>query len=80
MIRSTGKSYTNIESSGKTGTSKSFYDSDFDGKIIKEIISANFVMYAPSDNPKFAISINSPNISIPTVNYRYPIKQIVIKK
>ena len=76
----TGKSYTDIESSGKTGTSESFYDSDYDGKIDKDTISTNFVMYAPSDNPKFAISINSPNIALPTSNYRYPINQNVIKK
>ena len=76
----TGKNYVDIPASGKTGTSESFYDSNNDGKIDKETISTNFVMYAPSDNPKFAISINSPNISIPANSYRYPINQNVIKK
>ena len=74
-----GKSYVDIEASGKTGTSESFYDSNFDGKIDKETISTNFVMYAPSTNPKVAISINSPNIALPTSSYRYPINQNVIK-
>ena len=78
--RGTGKSYVNIDASGKTGTSESFYDSNFDGKIDKETISTNFVMYAPSNNPKFSISINSPNIGLPTTSYRYPINQNVIKK
>ena len=76
----TGKSYTNIDASGKTGTSESFYDSNNDGIIDKETISTSFVMYAPSDNPKFAISINSPNIALPNNSYRYPINQNVIKK
>ncbi len=76
----TGKTYTNIDASGKTGTSESFYDSNNDGKIDKETISTNFVMYAPSSNPKFAISINSPNIGLPTSSYRYPINQNVIKR
>lgn len=80
MTRGTGKNYTNIDSSGKTGTSESFYDSDNDGKIDKETISTNFIMYAPSDNPKFAISINSPNIGLPTSSYRYQINQNVIKR
>lgn len=74
-----GKSYVDIEASGKTGTSESFYDSNHDGKIDKETISTNFVMYAPSNNPKVAISINSPNIALPTSAYRYPINQNVIK-
>jgi cell division protein FtsI/penicillin-binding protein 2 len=74
----TGKSYVAIDSAGKTGTSESFYDSDGDGKIDKETISTNFVMYAPSNNPKVAISINSPNIGLPT-GYRYPINKNVIK-
>ena len=75
-----GKRYVNINASGKTGTSESFYDSDKDGKIDKETISTNFVMYAPSANPKVAISINSPNISLPNSGYKYPINQNVIKK
>ena len=74
-----GKGYTNISSSGKTGTSESFYDSDFDGRIDTETISTNFVMYAPSVNPKFAISITSPNISTPSSGYKYPINKIVIQ-
>ena len=74
-----GKNYVDIEASGKTGTSESFYDSNHDGKIDKETISTNFVLYAPSNNPKIAISINSPNIALPNSSYRYPINQNVIK-
>lgn len=75
-----GKRYVSIDASGKTGTSESFYDSNHDGKIDTETISTNFVMYAPSKNPKVAISINSPNISTPKSGYKYPINQNVIKK
>ena len=75
-----GKHYVNIKAAGKTGTSESFYDSNHDGKIDTETISTNFVMYTPLDNPKFAISINSPNISIPSSGYKYPINQNVIRE
>lgn len=75
-----GKNYVNIDASGKTGTSESFYDRNSDGKIDTETISTNFVMYTPSINPKVAISINSPNISTPKSGYKYPINQIVIKE
>ena len=74
-----GKYYVLVDASGKTGTSESFYDSNKDGKIDKETISTNFVMYMPSVNPKIAISINSPNIALPTSSYRYPINQNVIR-
>ena len=75
-----GRKYVSIDASGKTGTSESFIDSNHDGKIDTETISTNFVMYAPSIEPKVAISINSPNIGTPESEYRYPINQNVIKK
>lgn len=80
IIRGTGKSYTNISAGGKTGTSESFYDNNSDGVIDTETISTNFVMYTPFDNPKIAISITSPNIGIPSSDYRYPINKNVIKR
>ena len=75
-----GKRYVNISAAGKTGTSESFYDSNHDGKIDTETISTNFVMYTPINNPKYAISINSPNISTPNSGYKYPINQNVIRE
>ncbi len=75
-----GRNYVLTDASGKTGTSESFYDSDGDGKIDKETISTNFVMYMPSKNPKVAISINSPNISLPSSGYKYLINQNVIRE
>lgn len=75
-----GKSYTNLKAVGKTGTSESFFDSNSDGKIDKETISTNFVMYYPLVKPKFAISISSPNIGTASSNYYYSINSNVIKK
>lgn len=82
MTYGTGKNYVakNKKASGKTGTSESFYDSNFDGKIDTETTSTSFVMYMPSDDPKYAISITSPNISNKSGGYKYPINQNVIKK
>ena len=74
-----GRAYVNISASGKTGTSESFIDTDNDGKIDTETISTNFVLFAPSVNPKVAISIVSPHIGLPYNEYRYPINQNVIK-
>ena len=78
----TGKNYVDInkDASGKTGTSESFVDSNNDGKIDTETTSTSFIMYMPSDNPKYAISITSPNISDKSSGYKYPINQQVIKK
>lgn len=55
--------YTN--SSGKTGTSQSFIDTDGDGKVDTETITSSFVGYSPSDNPKMSIVVVSPDISVP---------------
>lgn len=55
--------YTN--SSGKTGTSESFIDTDNDGKVDTETITTSFVGYSPSDNPKMSVVVVSPDISIP---------------
>ena len=60
VMDQTGYGYMgNVEGrAGKTGTAESFND----GEIDKETISRAFVGYAPSDNPKFAITILSPNV------------------
>lgn len=55
--------YTN--SSGKTGTSQSFIDTDGNGKVDTETITSSFVGYSPSDNPKMSIVAISPDISMP---------------
>ena len=50
------------EPSGKTGTAESFKDTDDDGLIDKATISRAFIGYAPKDNPKFTVTILSPNV------------------
>lgn len=48
--------------SGKTGTAESFYDVDNDGYIDVETLNKAFVGYSPSDNPKYAMVVLSPNV------------------
>lgn len=64
VMKSLGYGYMGIVPSpaGKTGTAESFYDSDSDGIIDVPTISKGFIGYAPSDNPKFAITVLSPNV------------------
>ena len=57
-----GKGFMISNSSGKTGTSETFYDSDNDGIIDTPTISNAFVGYFPSDNPRFSIALTFPNI------------------
>ena len=59
-------------SSGKTGTSQSFIDTNGDGVVDTETISTSFVGYSPSDNPKMSIVVVSPDISLPNSDYQSP--------
>lgn len=63
-----GKKYIDeaFDPSGKTGTSQSFTDTDGDGAIDTETISTAFIGYAPSENPKMAITVTSPDVSTPS--------------
>jgi len=60
----TGSGYMDLKNkpAGKTGTSQSFVDTDGDGKIDKETVSATFVAYAPYDNPEVTFTVISPDI------------------
>lgn len=66
--------YTN--SSGKTGTSQSFIDTDGDGKVDTETITSSFVGYSPCDNPKMSIVVVSPDISVPNSSQSSVTKRI----
>ena len=68
--------------SGKTGTSETFVDANSDGVYETPSISTSFVAYMPTDNPKYAISITSPNISYvnSASSYIYPFNKIVIRQ
>lgn len=71
-------SYTN--SSGKTGTSQSFIDTDNDGLVDTETISTSFVGYSPSVNPKMSIVVVSPDISLPNASYQSMITKRISSK
>ena len=67
----TGSGYVEYSrnAAGKTGTAESFIDSDGDGKIDTETISASFAGYAPSDVPKVTFTIISPDVAGPNTDY-----------
>jgi len=69
-----------MNSSGKTGTSQSFIDTDNDGKVDTETISTSFVGYSPSNNPKMSIVVVSPDISIPNANYQSAVTKRITSK
>lgn len=71
----------NIPASGKTGTSESYIDSNYDGKLDAYVISNSFVEYAPSNNPKYSIVVISPNISSLKTNndYQSPVNRLIAK-
>ncbi len=53
----------NIQGAGKTGTSESYIDSDYNGTLDAYVLSNTFLMYAPYDNPTYSIVVISPNTS-----------------
>lgn len=80
----TGRGYINEikNASGKTGTSETFIDTNLDGIYETPTISTSFVSYLPSDNPLYAISITTPNISYinNSSSYVYPFNKLVIRR
>lgn len=58
--------YTN--SSGKTGTSESFIDTNGDGVVDTETITTSFVGYSPSENPRVSIVVVSPDVGLPNMD------------
>ncbi len=61
----TGASYIDqkYQAAGKTGTSQSFIDTDGDGKIDRETLSAILVAYAPYKNPEVSFTVITPNVA-----------------
>lgn len=70
-----------INAVGKTGTSESYIDSNYDGAIDSYVLSNTFIMYAPYDNPKYSIVVISPNTS--NLNgkstYRSPVNRLIAR-
>ena len=67
-------------SSGKTGTSQSFIDTDGNGVVDTETISSSFVGYSPSDNPKMSIVVVSPDIGLPNAGFQSMITKRISAK
>lgn len=69
----TGYSYINYlhNPAGKTGTSQSFIDTDYDGIIDTETITATFSGYAPSDNPSVVFTVITPDFAYGDIPFEY---------
>ena len=78
----TGASYINksYKAAGKTGTAQSFIDTNLDGKIDKETISASFGAYMPYDNPKVSIVVFSPNVSDKSSSYMSKVNRKITRE
>ena len=78
----TGSSYINksYKAAGKTGTAQSFIDTNLDGKIDKETISASFGAYMPYDNPKISIVVFSPNVSDKSSSYMSKVNRKITRE
>lgn len=70
--------YTN--SSGKTGTSQSFIDTNNDGVVDTETITTSFVGYSPADDPRMSIVVVSPDVSIPEAQYQSNVTRRITTK
>ena len=83
MKHGTGYWYINqnIDAAGKTGTSESYIDSDYDGVLESYVLSNSFLMYAPYDNPKYSIVVISPNIRNldSTSDYQSPVNRLIAR-
>ena len=71
--------YQNLEVSGKTGTSETFYDSNNDGVVDVETINSTLALFYPRNEPKYSMVIIAPNITN-SETYTYPFtKNISLK-
>ena len=72
----------NISAAGKTGTSESYIDNDYDGVLESYVLSNTFLMYAPYDNPTYSIVVLSPNTSNldSSSSYRSPVNRLIARR
>lgn len=72
---------TVLNPAGKTGTSQSFYDSDFDGIIDKETITTTFAGFYPYENPIMSVVCVSPDVShVYGINYQSMVNKRICAK
>lgn len=67
-------------SSGKTGTSQSFIDTDGNGVVDTETISSSFIGYSPSSNPQMSIVVVSPDVGLPNASYQSMVTKRISSK
>lgn len=72
----------NVSAAGKTGTSESYIDNDYDGVLESYVLSNTFLMYAPYDNPTYSIVVLSPNTSNldSSSSYRSPVNRLIARR
>ena len=68
-----------LQVSGKTGTSETFYDSNKDGVVDVETINSTLALFYPRENPKYSMVIIAPNITN-SDTYTYPFTKNVSLK
>ena len=64
---------------GKTGTSETFYDSDFNGVVDTEVINSTIIFYYPREKPKYSVAVVAPYLTNES-NYMYPFTRNVSQK
>lgn len=69
-----------MNSSGKTGTSESFIDTNGDGVVDTETITTSFVGYSPSESPRISIVVVSPDVSLPNSDYQSNVTKRISSK
>ena len=67
-------------SSGKTGTSQSFIDTDNNGVVDTQTISTSFVGYSPASKPQMSIVVVSPDVSLPEAKYQSNVTKRISSK
>ena len=77
----TASSYVkkSLNAVGKTGTAETFYDSDHDGVVDKEVINSTLVYYFPRENPTYSVAIVAPYLT-DDPSYAYPFTKNVSLK
>lgn len=82
MNGGTGTGYISLKYNpkGKTGTSQSFIDTNNDGLIDTETISALFAAYASYNNKNISIVVLSPNVSDQKTSYLTYVNQKITRK
>lgn len=70
---------SSLNAVGKTGTSETFYDSDNDGVVDKEVINTTVIFYYPRENPTYSMAIVAPYIT-DDGEYQYPFTRNVSLK